>query len=291
VGHRLVVVAAVTCALATACSSSPASPTGSVPASVTDGSVTAVSSPSTSVRAYLPGRSAEVRWASAPGPAPLVVLVPGGGWQTSDPSGLLPLAESLTGSGATTVTITYSTTSTDATYPVPADDVACAVRWSAAYADAEGHAPTTVVLLGHSAGGHLAALVGLSGDEFGGTCPSPAVDVDGIVGLAGVYDARAVPDLIAPFFAGPPSSDPDAWTRGDPLWWADNGSAPDTLRVLLLHGDADVVVPVAQATALAASLTRDGVDVTVRLLPGGSHETVIDATVVAPIIDAWLAAG
>lgn len=61
--------------------------------------------------------------------------------------------------------------------------------------------------------------------------------------------------------------------------------------MLLIHGDADDVVPLAQATALSASLDEHGVDVTTTVLPGGGHDTVIDEAVVGPLIETWLAGG
>ena len=93
------------------------------------------------------------------GPSPLIVMVPGGGWATADPTGLIPLAEELTDDGATTSLITYRTTDTGSTFPTAVDDVACAIRWSAQETATQGHPPTHVVVLGHSAGGHLASLV------------------------------------------------------------------------------------------------------------------------------------
>lgn len=152
-------------AMSAGCSAGSVSPSTSDAAPTV--STTATAAPAPIDAEYLPGRSAQVRLPTTAGTAPLVVLVPGGGWQTADPTGLEPLADTLTGAGAATVTITYSTTSTGAIFPVPVDDVACAVRWSAEYATTSGHAPSAVIVLGHSAGGHLAALVGLSGDEFG----------------------------------------------------------------------------------------------------------------------------
>ncbi len=48
---------------------------------------------------YLPGLSAHLRFPLADEPAPLVVLVPGGGWSSADPTGLVPLASLLTDAG------------------------------------------------------------------------------------------------------------------------------------------------------------------------------------------------
>ena len=240
---------------------------------------------------YRPGLPAEMRLPAEAGPAPLVVMVPGGGWQTADPAGLVPLAESLTGAGAVTTTITYRTTADGATFPAPVDDVACAVRWAAARAGEAGYPPSDVILLGHSAGGHLAALVTLSGDRFGGTCPEAAAPVTGLVGLAGVYSVEQLTGTLDGFFGTTRADDVDRWNDGDPLWWAEHARAADGLRVLLLHGDADEVVPVSQTALLADALTAAGIEVTVEILPGQTHGSVYEAGAAADPIAGWLAGG
>ena len=61
------------------------------------------------------------------GTTPVVVLVPGGGWASADPTGLSGLATWLSQRGAAVVTVTYRTSSDGAYFPVPAQDVACDV--------------------------------------------------------------------------------------------------------------------------------------------------------------------
>jgi acetyl esterase/lipase len=239
---------------------------------------------------YLPGLRADMRVPAAAGPAPLVILVPGGGWQSADPTGLIPLAESLTDAGATTVTMTYSTTATRSEFPVPVDDVACAVRWAAEQANAAGRAPQEVLVLGHSAGGHLASLVALSAGRFGGDCPAPPVTVDGLVGIAGVYDVRALGGTLDGFFGASASQEPDRWDDGDPMHWAASGSSSAArLRALLIHGDADTLVPLRQTTDFADALLAAGSDVTVEVVPEQTHDTIYAADVAGPLVKEWLA--
>jgi acetyl esterase/lipase len=241
---------------------------------------------------YLPGLAADLRVPSGNGPATLVVLVPGGGWQSADPAGLVPLAELLTDEGNVTATITYSTIGQGATFPRPADDVACAVRWAAEEASAAGRSPTEIVVLGHSAGGHLASLVALSGSEFGADCPAPPVGIEGLIGLAGVYDVRPLGSSLDSLFGASIRESPALWSLGNPIEWAGHPSpAPDDLRVLLLHGDADTSVPLEQTESFADALMSSGIDVTVVVLPGQTHGTIYDASVAGPEVTTWLAGG
>lgn len=238
---------------------------------------------------YLPGLAAQVGVPVSTAPAPLVVLVPGGGWRSADPAGLVPLAERLTSFGASTALVTYRTTSDGSTFPEGVDDVACAVRWAAADVASLGHPATEVVVLGHSAGGHLAALVSFSGDEYGAGCPAPPVAIDGLVGLAGVYDVDGFRDYLSRWMGFAPNEEPQEWRRADPLTWVRDGArVPDGLSVLLLHGEDDTTVPVDQTAALRTALEDAGIEVRTDTLPGIDHLAVFDADVAGPIVEEWL---
>jgi acetyl esterase/lipase len=217
------------------------------------------------------------------------VLVPGGGWASADPTGLIPLAERLTAEGMSTSLITYSTTGSGSTFPVAADDVACAVRWSVQQAAASGHPARHVILLGHSAGGHLAALAALSGEEFGGECPYPPTRIDGLIGLAGVYDTAAFGSVMSSWMGVSPSGSPDTWRRANPTAWLRDGTeVPEDLRVLLVHGDADVTVPLDQTTMFADGLQAAGVDVSTVVLEDMDHLEVFQAASIAPLVRSWM---
>ncbi len=232
--------------------------------------------------------AATIRVPATQEPATLVVIVPGGGWSTADPTDLVPLAQALTKAGSTTSLITYSTTWAGARFPQPADDVACAVRWSALQATALGYPPTRVIVAGHSAGGHLAALAALSGDRFGGDCAAPPVKIDGLIGMAGVYDTTSAIGGLSDLFEGNDTA--ETRIQGSPLEWARSGTAvPDGLRALLIHGDADTQVPVAQSQGLADALIANGVDVQVTLLTGQQHNIILPPDNVVPAITLWLA--
>ena len=191
-----------------------------------------------------------------PGAAPLVVLVPGGGWVDADPTGLVPLAETLAEAGAVVAPITYRTASDGAYFPLPAEDIACAIVASAESAAATGYPPEEVVAVGHSAGAHLAALVALRGDDFATDCRRPAWAPDRMVGLAGPYDVGRAAGPAEALFG--PEAEPTDWAAGNPMEYADRRPEVDAL---LVHGTADGTVPAFFTEQFAEALVAGGHDV------------------------------
>ncbi len=235
---------------------------------------------------YRPGVTASVfRPAALGSAAPVVVLVPGGGWVSADPSGLTPLADALAAQGAFVVSAEYRVGGPDSRYPVPVGDVVCATAFAVAQAHAAGAADGPVVLAGHSAGAQLAALAALRPAAHHGDCPHPVAAPDGFVGLAGAYDIAAIPELAEPLFGALPDEAPEQWREATPATWA--AQRPD-LAALLVHGEADDQVPVAMTQDLAAALQRAGHTVTVRTVPEADHQRVYAADVAGPLIRSWL---
>ena len=91
-------------------------------------------------------------------------MVPGGSWETADPTGLAPLADALAARGVLAVPVVVRAAADDVVYPTPVEDVLCALADAAATASAEGIDPDPLVVLGHSSGAHLAALAALDAD-------------------------------------------------------------------------------------------------------------------------------
>lgn len=254
------------------------------------GQVASPESPAASMRVrtedYLPGLAADVHLPRSGAPRAAVVLVPGGGWSSADPAGLAPLAESLAPSGYAAVTITYRTAADGARFPRPVEDVACAVSWAASHISGQGSGALPVVILGHSAGAQLAALAALDPTTFVGNCPSTPVSPAGLVGLAGPYDIEAFGGPAEPLFGLPLERDPSAWAKGNPIRLAAN--VPE-LPVLLIHGGADDLVPVAFTEAFTDALRAGGHQVTLKVIDGVGHQGIYLAAVSASTIRHWLA--
>ena len=168
-------------------------------------------------------------------------------------------------------------------------DVLCAAAFARRQATDVGAIGGPLVVVGHSAGGHLAAVAALSASRFAVPCADPPTSIDGLVGMAGVYDTTDFTDMMTAFFGAARGDDPALWQSGDPLTYAATGNFPARLPVLLLHGDADTVVPLSQAQAFATALQHNGAPATqLVVLPGVDHLGLLTSEDSGARIGLWL---
>jgi acetyl esterase/lipase len=135
-----------------------------------------------------------------------------------------------------------------------------------------------VVGIGHSAGGHLAfwaaARRGLPADAPGG---EPNVRLAGAVAMAGVVDLREAARLglsrhaAQKLLGGPPTRWPRRYDLASPL-----ERLPLGVPQLLVHGDADDVVPIGIARAYAERAAYGGDPCELVELAGCGHEEHLD---------------
>jgi len=216
--------------------------------------------------------------------SPLIVLVPGGGWTSADPAGLTDLATWLTQRGAAVVAVTYRTASDGAYFPTMAQDIACGLADAVARTQRAGVNVGEVIVVGHSAGAQLSAVVALTPGEFASGCADPPVAADRFVGLAGPYDVTLLGDLTSDIF-GPDGQDPSGWATANPVSLA---AERPQLPVLLIHGAADATVPVAFTEHFATALLAGGHPVVTSYPEGVDHQSVYSAEVAGPLISDWL---
>jgi acetyl esterase/lipase len=232
-----------------------------------------------------PGVAANVGQPTADPSGVIVLLVPGGGWVSADPSGLAPLAAYLADRGATVVSISYRTSSDGFYFPVPVQDVGCGLAYAATQAAGVSTDAVTLAVVGHSAGAHLAAVAALDPEQSTGPdCPFQPHDADSLIGLAGPYDVVAASGQAQLLF-GPESPDPTEWDDGNPLRMATNRP---TLPVLLVHGAADDLVPLSFSEEFAAALTAGGHPVELEVVDAVDHMSVFGEDVAGPLIADWL---
>ena len=99
----------------------------------------------------------------ADGPLPLIIWVHGGGWQNGSKDGCPPLRGGYAGRGYAVASINYRL-SQHAPFPAQIEDCKAATRWLRAHAREYNLDPNRFGVWGSSAGGHLVALLGTSGD-------------------------------------------------------------------------------------------------------------------------------
>ena len=198
---------------------------------------------------------------------PAVMLVHGGGWREGSRSQLAGLAQRLAAQGYVAATVSYRLGLSGA-YPAAANDVRCALTYLQSHATALGLDAHRVVMLGYSAGGHLASLVAtapLAPDCAEGAGARPV----------GVIAAAAPQNLVAlswagdvqRFMSGPIDAQGARYTEASPLAHVHASQPP----FLLIHGDADAYVPAGQAIEMRDALIAAGNDARLLLLSGGGH--------------------
>jgi len=232
---------------------------------------------------YRPGLAAFPHLPEGVTSAPVVVMIPGGGWQTADPGGLEPLAAALAAQGVVAMPVTIRADADGVVYPTPVEDVLCALADGVTTAREAGIEPTHTVLLGHSSGAHLSSVATLAPDQYSPECDDPLVSPDALVGLAGPYDIREFSDAAANLFAE--DADDATWNAANPVLLADR--RPE-VPVLLLHGDSDELVPDQFSTDFAAALEAGSHPVTLNILADVDHGEVYSAPVAAAPVVRWL---
>jgi acetyl esterase/lipase len=232
---------------------------------------------------YLPGLRAFPHLPEGATHAPVVVMIPGGGWQSADPTVLEPLADALADHGVVAVPVVIRAAEDGVVHPVPVQDVLCALADGAATATAAGIRPTRLVLLGHSSGAHLSALATLTPQAFHPRCQDPLVEPDALVGLAGPYDIRNFSDAADRLFA--PDADQATRDAANPVLLA---AQRPQVPVLLMHGKQDELVAPQFSEDFASALRTGGHATTLELLPGVDHGEVYWPQVAAGPVTRWL---
>lgn len=210
-------------------------------------------------------------------PVACVVWVHGGAWWEGDrrrtPDTWPPdaLEEAVVGAGMALARVDYRL-SGEAPHPAQLADVQAAIRFVRAHAQALGIDPERIGVFGESAGGHLAALAALTGDA-----PAEPPTGRGVLGPSSAVQAAVafypVTDLLAMEQEAPgllllgPTADAEVARQASPLHHA----RPDGPPLLVVHGDADVVVPVDQGERLAEAIRGVGGEVTLHVVPGADH--------------------
>ena len=214
------------------------------------------------------------------GEYPVVVMLHGGGWFGGSPTSMDPLADYLASAGIVVFNATYRTSGGG--YPESFDDVACDIQFAVSKAPEYTTSSEPLTVVAHSAGAHIGSVVSMAGDLFGRDCDfGEQVRVDRFVGLAGPYDPTIYAAVLAGYFGTRLEEDPAPWEAGSPYsYLAEN---PD-LKMLLIHGDSDDLVPMQSSELFLEAATEAGLDVTLQELSGATHMDAKNPTLVGDLI-------
>lgn len=213
--------------------------------------------------------------------APLIVYVHGGAWRAGSKSDV-PIAK-LLGFGFAIASVDYRL-STQAVFPAQIHDIKAAIRFLRANAQQLHINAAKIAIIGSSAGGHLAALVGVSNGNKAlegkvGAHLDQSSDVQGIVSFYGASDLQSILAQSTEFgltvripalkllLGDTPDKKPDLAKLASPVAHLDKSDPP----LLLIHGAADPQMPPVQSKEFAKDYEALKLPVQFILLPGSKH--------------------
>ncbi|MEV0587343.1 alpha/beta hydrolase [Nonomuraea sp. NPDC050310] len=237
-------------------------------------------------------QSMDVWWTPDGVKRPGIFVIHGGWWSSGDKTMTNSIVRSYAELGYTVFNVNYRL-SGEAPWPAQRSDVLDAIETAVKHADRWAFDAKNYVVMGFSAGGHLAASVGTFGD---GLLPG----LKGVVGVSPVIspllayndgenaaevNARKL-GLAAIQLAGGcvPKECARVWASMETQWHASRGDAP----MLTVHGEQEFVPP-RHSLLLKNMLGQVGVPMTVFTTPGADHSApVYRAPGVAERIQKWI---
>ncbi len=212
---------------------------------------------------------------------PLIVYVHGGAWRAGNKSEM-PFGK-LVAQGFAVASVDYRL-STEAPFPAQAHDLKAALRFLRAEGAKYQIDAARIAITGGSAGGHLAALIGVSngvkeleGSE--GTHPGVSSDVQAIISLYGASNLETilsqstghglsvrVPALQL-LLGSQPQENPTLARLASPVTHVDATDPP----LLLIHGDEDPQMPFAQSQELLRAYEAVKRPAQLEVIHGGKH--------------------
>lgn len=211
---------------------------------------------------------------------PLAVWVHGGGWQEGSytPNPLVRLTEY----GFAVASISYRF-SDKAVFPAQIHDCKGAIRWLRAHAKEHGYDASRIGVVGASAGGHLALMLGVTGgverlEGMVGGNLSHSSKVQAVVDLFGASDfllrSRRQPaktevsdGSVFKLLGGAVSEKAELARLASPVFHVTRDDAP----LQIWHGDSDKVVFLEQSRRMAKTYAESNLDATLIVVPDGGH--------------------
>lgn len=199
---------------------------------------------------------------------PVVVFFYGGSWDSGERAMYRFVGAALASRGMVVVIPDYRVYP-QIRFPAFVEDGARAVRWARAHAAEYGGDPERLIVMGHSAGAQIAALLAFDPQWLGAVGLDPARDVAGLVGLAGPYDFLPLRSERLKTIFGPKA---ERW-RSQPIHFV-TGAAPPAF---LATGASDTTVDPGNSTRLAERLRAKGGTVELKSYGNLDHRLIVGA--------------
>lgn len=215
-------------------------------------------------------------FASLNSPSPVIIFMHGGGWRASDKNDPLGVhanvCKALAARGLVAVNVNYRL-APRVKHPEPVRDAAYALRWTSENISEYQGDPEKVFLSGHSAGGHLAALIALDANYLAEVGLAVAV-IKGVMGICGVYNLAhfagrnwmAEHLMIRAAFG----NDHGSRVQASPV----NHVHTDAPPFLLLNAQEDEKLE-EEADELSSLLRNKGVSAETSIISGTNHFTIL----------------
>ncbi|HCR29900.1 MAG TPA: lipase [Opitutae bacterium] len=211
----------------------------------------------------------------------VIVWIHGGAWRRGSKEN--PPILALVEKGWPIASIEYRL-SEEARFPAQMHDIKAAIRFLRAKQQEYGLRAKRVFIFGASAGGHLAALAGVTNgveelEGFATDNREQSSDIQGIVSLYGASNLTTILDQSTPhglgvrvpalelFIGGRPESVPSAARQASPVFHVDKDDPP----LLMIHGDQDPQMPINQSIELLGKYEEFDLDVSFVPLHGAKH--------------------
>lgn len=156
---------------------------------------------------------------------PVLVFVHGGNWNSGDKKLYGFFGRNFAKKGVTTVIVGY-TLSPNADYNDMANEVAQAVNWTKENISKYKGNPNEIFLTGHSAGGHLVALVGTNPKYLKDKSIIKGIVLNDAAGLDMKHYLEEFPPTDQDDYLATWSNNPDKWEDASPIYFLDKSSPP-----------------------------------------------------------------